>query len=322
MRVIAALRYGPLNRLEVVELPTPEPGRGEARVRVCASALNPADHKVVLGTMKFLHARNFPLVVGYDFSGTIEALGPGVAHVKTGDEVFGFLPYSSGNRRGAFAETLISRADELALKPPGVSHLQAAAAATPGLTALQALRDHGRLFGTGSRVLITGVSGGVGSLAVGIARRLGASVTGVGSGRGLELARRYGAENVIDRRSAKVTSEAEGLFDVVFDAAAAYRWRTWNASLKPGGAYVTTLPSVAFFADKIASVFSRTRSSFVIVKSRTADLRLLGEWLASGLEVPLDSTIPVRDVAKGLARLENGEVVGRIAVDVLNRFEG
>src|SRR5271154_348082 len=93
MRVLAASHYGPLDQLQVIELSTPEPGQGEIRVRVVASALNPADFKVILGTMKFLHGRNFPMVMGYDFSGTIEALGPGAESFKVGNEVFGFLPY-------------------------------------------------------------------------------------------------------------------------------------------------------------------------------------------------------------------------------------
>jgi NADPH:quinone reductase len=323
MRVMATKQYGPLEQLQVLELPTPEPGPGEVQVRVCASALNPADYKVILGTMKFLHGRNFPLVVGYDFSGTIEALGPGVVgQVKVGDDVFGFLPYGMGNRRGAFAETLIAKVEELALKPASVSHFQAAAAATVGLSALQSLRDLGRLGKPGSRVLITGVSGGVGSIAIGIARRLGASVAGLGSGKGLELARQLGAETVIDRKSQDAVSVAQGPFDVVFDSAASYRWSQWKALLKPGGAYVTTLPSLTFGVDLIASLFSMTRTRFLMVKSKAADLQLLGEWLADGLEVHLDSTIPVWDVANGLARLKKGEVLGRVAVDVSNQFGG
>lgn len=234
MRVMAANQYGPLEQLRVLELPTPEPSLGEVRVGVCASALNPADFKVILGMMKFLHGRNFPLVVGYDFSGTVEAVGPGVGQLKTGDEVFGFLPYGMANRQGAFAETLIAKVDELALKPSGVSHIQAAAAATPGLSAIQSLRDLGRLGNPGTRVLITGVSGGVGSIAIGIARKLGASVTAVGSGKGIELAHRLGAETVIDRKTSDPISTARGPFDVVFDSAAGYRWSQWRSSTETG----------------------------------------------------------------------------------------
>src|ERR1700677_877231 len=115
MKASAASHYGPLDQLQVVELPLLEPGQGEIRVRVAASALNPADFKVILGTMKFLHGRNFPMVVGYDFSGTIEALGSGVESFKVGDEVFGFLPYGMKNKQGAFAETIIAKVTEVAL---------------------------------------------------------------------------------------------------------------------------------------------------------------------------------------------------------------
>jgi NADPH:quinone reductase len=103
IHALAAQSYGPLDLLEVIDLPLPMPARREVRVRVRATALNPADYKVALGTVKFLHARNFPMVLGYDFSGTVDAIGPEVSNTTTGAEVFGFLPYSPTNRRGAFA---------------------------------------------------------------------------------------------------------------------------------------------------------------------------------------------------------------------------
>jgi NADPH:quinone reductase-like Zn-dependent oxidoreductase len=305
-----------------MDLPLPTPGRGEVRVRVVASALNPADYKVLLGTMKFLHGRNRPLVVGYDFSGTVDAVGPGVTERSIGDEVFGFLPYGPFNKRGAFAEASLAKCDEIAVKPKGISHETAAASATTGLTAIQSMRDLGRLPASGGQVLVTGVSGGVGSIAVGIAQKLNASVTAVGSGAGLELARRLGAVKVLDRTKEDLPENAQsrldGQFDVVFDAAAAYRWRKWRGTLKTGGAFVTTLPSFTFAADKAASLFARTRVHFVNVKSRPADLELLAGWLEKGLEVPLAATIQVRDLAKGLAQLQKAG--GRISVRVADGF--
>jgi NADPH:quinone reductase-like Zn-dependent oxidoreductase len=272
--------------------------------------------------MKFLHGRNRPLVVGYDFSGTVDAVGADVGQRAVGDEVFGFLAYGPFNQQGAFAEALIAKCDEVAVKPKGVSHEVAAAAATTGLTAIQSLRDLGRLPASGGQVLVTGVSGGVGSIAVGIAQKLNASVTAVGSGAGLELARRLGAVKVLDRTKGglpgNLQGQLDGQFDVVFDAAAAYRWRTWRRTLKIGGAFVTTLPSFALAADKAASLVARTRVHFVNVKSRPADLDLLGGWLEKGLEVPLAATIPVRDLAKGLAQLQQSG--GRISVRVADGF--
>ena len=318
MKAIAAPGYGPLNRLAQIEVPVPSPGPGEVRVRVVASALNPADYKVLLGTMKFLHARNRPLILGYDFSGTVEAVGPSVAGVSIGDDVFGFLPYGPGNRRGAFAETLIAKCGELAIKPAQVSHALAAAAATTGLAAIQSIRDLGRLPADGGRLLVTGVSGGVGSIAVGIAKKLKAHLTAVGSGAGLERARRLGADVLLDRAAGPLPGDMQQRFDVVFDTAAVYRWRQWRRTLEPGGAFVSTLPSLAYAADKLWSLFTRTRVHFLNVKSRPADLRLLASWLEEGLEVPLASTIPVREVAQGLAHLQ--EVGGRIAVQVAGGF--
>jgi len=155
MKAMAAPGYGSLEHIAQIDALLPTPGHGEVRVRVVASALNPADYKVVLGTLKFLHARNRPLIVGYDFSGTVDAVGPSVTEVSMGDDVFGFLPYGPGNNRGAFAEALVAKSDEIAVKPSPVSHEIAAASATTGLTAIQSIRDLGRLPAAGGQVLVT-----------------------------------------------------------------------------------------------------------------------------------------------------------------------
>lgn len=315
---MAAQSYGPLEGLRPMDVPLPVPGPGEARVRVAASALNPADYKVLLGQMKLLHGRVWPLVLGYDFSGTVDAVGPRVTEISVGDQVFGFLPYGPGNRRGAFAEALIARVDQLAPKPAGVPHEIAAASATTGVTALQAIRDLGRLPAAGGRLLVTGVSGGVGSISVAIGLKLGASVTAVGTGQGLELARRLGAIEALDRSAGNLPSRIQGSFDVVFDAAAAYRWGAWGSVLEPGGAFVTTLPSLTFVADKLRSLLSSTRVHLVTVKPRRADLERVAQWLKEGLDVPLAATIPVREVAAGLAQLQRSG--GRIAVQVQGGF--
>ena len=318
MKAIAAPTYGPLDQLAQIDAPLPTPGRDEVRVRVVASALNPADYKVLLGSLKFLHARNRPLIVGYDFSGTIDAVGPNVSAFSVGEEVFGFLPYGPFNNRGAFAEALVAKCDEIAAKPRGVSHDRAAAAATTGLTAIQSIRDIGRLPAGGGKVLVTGVSGGVGSISLGVAQKLQATVAAVGSGKGLELARRLGAVEVWDRTDCNLPGDIHEQFDVVFDPSAAYRWREWRRTLKAGGTFVTTLPSLSFATDKFASLFASSRVGFVNVKSRPADLKLLATWLEEGLEVPLASTIPVRKVAQGLAQLQR--TGGRIAVRVADGF--
>lgn len=321
MKAMAVDGYGPLERLRQVEVPEGRAGTGEVLVHVVASALNPADYKVIGGSMTFLHAHTSPLVMGYDFSGTVKAVGAKVTRLAVGQDVFGCLAYGPFNRRGAFAESVVVREGEVGVKPPSVSHRAAAAAATAGLTALQGIRTLGRLP-HGGRLLVTGVSGGVGSLAVGIGVRLGGEVTAIGSGAGLELARALGASMVWDRTRAEVTRAVTGTFDVVFDAAASYRWRQWRHALTRGGAFVTTLPTAAFFVDKVLSLPTRTRAHMVAVKSTTAALDEVGRWLADGLAAPIDSVIAVRDVAAGLERLRAGRAKGRIVVDVEGGFSG
>jgi NADPH:quinone reductase len=319
MQAIASSSYGPVDQLKPTELPLPEPGDPEVRVKVHFSSVNPADYKVTTGTMKILHGRVFPMVVGYDFSGVVDKVGAGVTAVAVGDEVFGFLPYSGATRQGAYAEYVVCAATGLAKKPAGVTHRTAAAAATGGITTLQSLRDLGRLA-SGGHVLIVGAAGGVGAVGVGVARKLGARVTAVCSTHAVDFVTGLGADEVIDRKKQDPLTTATGPFDVVFDAAAAHSWGATRHLLKPGGTYVSTLPSAALFAHIVFSLVTATRVRFVMVKPVADDLVLLGRWLVEGLTVPVESTVPVRGVAAAMQRMMAGEVRGRIAVDVIGGF--
>lgn len=320
MRAMCIEKYGSIEDVLERDVPTPMPRNGQVRVKVHASALGPADHKVALGLNKFLHGRKFPMVLGYDFSGVVDAVGPGESRWKVGDTVFGFLAYGPGNNQGAFAEFVVAQGDQIALKPPKVSHVQAAASATSALTALQSFRDQGKLPSNNTNVLITGVSGAVGSTAVLVARKLGARVTALGSKRGLEIAQRFGAEAVVDRKAQNVVERTQGSFDVVFDPAAAYRWSQWKNKVKKGGAFVTTLPSLAFVADKFKSLASSSSVALAYVKSKKEDLEMLAKWLDGGLEVMVDSVYPVRDLAKAFARYHQGDFTGRIVITVADGF--
>ena len=316
MRALAAESIGSTGNLRVMEVPAPVAGAGELRVRVDHSALNPADWKVVTGASGagFIHAKSFPLVVGYDVSGTIDAVGEGVSDLSVGDDVFGHLAYAGKQKQGAFAELVTIPASAVAKKPAGVSHEAAAASATAGLTALQAMRDVGRLR-AGDRVLIIGASGGVGSLAVGIAKRLGAKVTGVCSTDSVGLVRELGADDVIDRKKEDLGARG-GDYRVVFDTPSASSYRQCSALLASGGTYVVTLPSFAFVTGKVASLFSSKRCAFVIVESKRADLEELGRWLADGLTVAIESRHLVKDGAAAIDAIGAGGRRGRIAMQV------
>ncbi|MHC5020937.1 MAG: NADP-dependent oxidoreductase [Planctomycetota bacterium] len=316
MKAIGTNAPGALSSLQLLDVPEPAAGPGEVRVQVHASACNPADFKIVqrMAGAGFIHAKVLPLVPGCDFAGVLDHVGEGVADLAPGDAVYGHLPYRSANRQGAFAERITISAGEVGRVPKGVEHATAAAAATVGLTALQGLRDQGGLEG-GGRVLVLGASGGVGSLAAGIAKRLGAHVTGVCSSYAVEFVRSLGADAVVDRTTADPLQHTAP-FDVVFDTTGRYSYGACAKVLTPEGAFVTVLPTVGFLLGKIRTLFSRRRCRLVVVRSKRADLEQLGAWLADGLPVQIAECVPVRDVASALERLQAGGRPGKIAVEV------
>ena len=198
--------------------------------------------------------------------------------------------------------------------PEEVSNEVAAAAATCAMTSLQSLRDLGRLP-EGGHALIIGAGGGVGALAVGIANRLGAQVTAVCSTPDVERVQALGADTVIDRKKSDAYA-AVSAYDVVFDTPAVSSFGTVAGCLRPGGAYVTTLPGGALVTGMVRALFSSKRCYFVQVVSRREDLELVGGWLADGLTLTIDSRHKVGDLEVALARqIERGRV-GRVVVDV------
>ncbi len=312
MKVMSMERGG----ASLAEIPTPEPGPGEIRIRVVASSINPAEEKIAAGELvgKFLHGQGTPLVLGYDLSGVVDAVGAGVDDLREGDAVFGHLAYSRSTKFGAFAEFAVTRRDAVALVPEGLPPHIAAASPTVCLTALQSLRDRGRLQ-RGGRVLVIGAGGGIGAVAVGITKRLGAAVTAVCSTKDVERVAALGADEVIDRtRSDPLAGESK--YDVVFDTPAVHSYGQCARLLAPGGAYVTTLPGLGLLTGKLMTLFSSKRCEFVAVESRREDLELVAGWIADGMEVPIDSRHRIGELDDALARQADRQRAGKVVVDI------
>jgi NADPH:quinone reductase-like Zn-dependent oxidoreductase len=317
MRAAILDKNGAFDTLRVGEIGAPAHGADEILVRVHAAAVNPADLKVVTGKDGggFIHAMKFPMAVGYDFSGVVEQVGAKVTTRAVGDAVFGHLAYSRKTRQGSFAQYVAVKPDAVGAKPSSVSHEDAAASATVGCTALQALRDKGRLR-AGQRVLVNGASGGVGSFAVQIARALGAEVWGTASAAKADFVRDLGASRVIDYRETPLSSIGE-TFDVLLDAASMSSFQKTRHLLEPKGAYVTLLPSASLLGGVLLSLFSSTRCTFVTVQSRAADLQQLGSWLRSGeLRASVEKVYALHEVASALTALQSGTVQGKLAVRI------
>ncbi len=317
MRAAMLHGNGHLDSVRMGEIDAPTMGKDEILVRVRAAAINPADLKVISGTDggAFLHAKNFPTAFGFDFSGVVEVVGGDVQGRSVGDEVFGFLAYSRSTRQGSFADLVAVKPDTVGDKPPSISHEEAAAAATAGSTALQALEDKGRLQ-SGQRVLVNGASGGVGSYAVQIASQLGAEVWGTASAAKADFVKSLGAARVIDYKTTPLADIYEK-FDLVLDAASRSSFGEVRSILRPGGAYITLLPSLGLLAGMLRGFFSGRRCGFVMVKSRATDLNRLASWLAEGkLVASVDATFPLDEVPAALAAQQAGKVQGKVAVTV------
>ena len=255
------------------------------------------------------------MTFGFDFSGVVEAVGGDVQGRSVGDEVFGFLAYARSTKQGSFAELVSVKPDTVGDKPSNITHEEAAAAATTGCTALQALEEKGRLQ-SGQKVLVNGASGGVGSYAVQIASQLGAEVWGTASSAKADFVKRLGAARVIDYKTTPLGSIDEK-FDLVLDAASKSSFGKVSSILEPGGAYVTLLPSLGFLMGILTSLFSSKRCGTVVVKSRAADLNRLAGWFAEGkLEASVDSTFSLSEIQAAVAAQEGGKVQGKIAVTV------
>ncbi|MFD8809891.1 NADP-dependent oxidoreductase [Streptomyces sp. NPDC059597] len=294
MRAISQDEYGSPEVLKETELPRPEPGPSEILVSVRAAGLNPTDwkhraHRVFLDRL--------PLVLGWDVSGVVEAVGYGVTLFQPGDEVFGMLPYPHGV--GSHAEYVTGPARAFTHKPASIDHVQAGALPLAALTAWQALVDTARVQ-PGQRVLVHAAAGGVGHLAVQIAKSLGAHVIGTASAPKHEFLRSLGADEVIDYRSVDFRDAVRDV-DVVLDPLSGdTRGRSLDV-LRPGGVLVSLLPGTD--PEEGAKAEARgVRVETLLVEADQAGMKAVAELAAAGaLRAHIEEVFPLAEAAKAHA---------------------
>jgi len=342
MRAAVLTGYGGVERLQLRQVPRPEPGSGQLLVRVRAAGVNPIDWKIRRGRLRLLLPARFPLVLGFEVAGEVEAVGPEVGDFAPGDEVFAML---DGRHGGGYAEYAVAGQAGAALKPEMLGWEEAAAMPVAALTALQALRDVAGL-GPGQRLAVTGAAGGVGHLAVQLAAALGARVTAVAGPDHQEFVRRLGAERAVDYTREDFTAldeagdtgrsdgerqggahqgaadEEAGSFEVIFDAAGAYDFGVCEPALTPGGIYVTTQPGPAIFLAILRAGLSRLvdrgsarRAATLRVKPRGEDLAVLADLVAAGrLRPAIDRVYPLAEVRDAHTASEAGHPRGKIVL--------
>jgi NADPH:quinone reductase-like Zn-dependent oxidoreductase len=326
MKAIVRCDYGLANlKLEDVEKPVPD--NDQILIKVHAVSVNPYDWHFVEGTPYVMRVMGVGLRkpkeirLGADFAGTVEAVGKNVTQFKPGDDVF-------GGRDGAFAEYVCRRAvGAVAPKPAGLTFEQAASINIAGITALQGLRDKGKVQ-PGQKVLINGASGGVGTFAVQIAKSFGAEITGVCSTRNLELVQSLGADHVIDYTKEDFT-KGDQHYDVILDNVGNHSLSEYRRLLTPNGIYVLIgggganeqgfLGGLAKALNAaIYSRFVKQKMGMMMADPSTKDLTLLADMVQSGKIKPvIDRTYKsLSEIPEAIRYVEEGHARGKVVITV------
>lgn len=311
MRAVSQDRAGDPDVLKVVKTRRPEPGRGEVLVRVQAAGVNPADWKTRARGM-FGTGETPPFTLGFDVAGVVESVGPGVTIFQPGDEVFGMPRFP--HPAGAYAEYVTAPARHFAPRPPGLDAIQAGALPLAALTAWQALVDTARIE-AGQRVLIHAAAGGVGHLAVQIAKARGAYVIATASAAKHDVLRTLGADELIDYRTQDVADTVHDV-DVALDSIGGPTWTRSLRTLRPGGILVSLVPPDDTFPVRQAEE-AGVRAVFMLVEPDQQGLREISALVEDGrLRVIVDTVLPLEQAAQAHALGETGRTTGKIVLAV------
>ena len=309
MKAVCIYGYGGPEKLCYEDSPCPHAGEGDVLVRVHASGVNPLDWKIREGQLQDSISHTLPLILGWDVSGVVEALGSGVNRLRIGDEVF---CSPDPTRDGTYAEFVVIRESELARKPSGIDHLHAAALPLAGLTAWQALIETAALS-SGQRVLIHAAAGGVGHLAVQLAKAKGAYVIGTASPNNHDFLLKLGIDQVIDYTTQRF-EESVAPVDVVLDTLGGdLQERSWKV-LRRGGILVSIVspPSAA-----TAIVFG-VRQAFVLAQANAAHLSELSKLVETDkLKAIVETVLPLSDATRAQELSAQGHTRGKIVLRVI-----
>ncbi len=307
MKAIRIHEFGGPEVLRLEEIPEPQPGKGEIRIKVFAAGVNPLDWKVRQG---LAGKPPLPLVMGVDVSGIVDAQGPEGSEFLTGDEVYAKLTPPNGG----YAEYAVANVSQAAMKPKSISFAEAAAIPTAGLAAWQSIFDIAKLE-KGQSILIHGAAGGVGSFAVQFARWKGAYIIGTASGDHLQFLKSLGADQVIDYKTQRFETVAHDM-DVVLDTVGGDTFeRSWGV-LKPGGVLVTTVAAIPEGAPEAHGV----RAERVATTANGRELSQIASVIdESGIKPVVATVLLLSEARKAQEMSESHHIKGKIVLQVADR---
>jgi NADPH:quinone reductase-like Zn-dependent oxidoreductase len=333
MKAVLCEQYGGPEVLAIDDdVSTPRVGPNGVLVRVHAASVNPVDWKLRKGLLAAVRPVRFPVIWGSDLSGVVTEVGPAVTLFKPGDEVYGFKEgYVSKTFRGTYAEFAVVPEKSLAAKPKNLSHEQAAAVPAAALTAWQALLSQGKLK-SGQRVLIHAGAGGVGVMAIQIAKALGAYVAATASARNQDLLRELGADLAIDYAREPIDS-IHPKFDLVLDGVGNSVWASSLRALRVGGRLVTltmdiphersgklkffSVVIVGLISGSLRALVSGKRLAVVRVQPRGGDLEKITGLIEAGKIRPVvEKVFPLEQIAEAHRLSETGHVRGKLIVSI------
>jgi len=310
MRTVVFNQFGNVDVLEHMQQPVPIPKTDEVLVKVHTSTVNPKDTFIRKGRFKRASGSNFPMRTGFDLAGVVVQVGRDITDFAVGARVHGHL---DGFKGGAVSEYVVVPASKIGHLPDNIPFEQAGISLA-GQTALQAIRDNGKLQ-VDQRICINGASGGVGLLAVQIAKAMGAHVTTFTSQRNQAFCLEQGADEAYDYNTDSLTSLSS--FNLYFDVFGNQSYGRIRSQLTHQGRYVTTVPNMRNIRDVLLSRLRSQKAELVVVDSNTADLDLLSQWLVEGKLVPhIDAVYDYDDIAKAHAHIETKHTRGKVIIRI------
>ena len=312
MKKVVYRQYGKVDVLQLAEVDLPAISEGKVLVKVKAVSINPLDWKITKGELKPMTGFKFPKGVGMVFSGSVERVGSDIQRFKTGDQVFGLVDVFKG---GALAEYILVSEDQIALKPSSISFEQAAALPVTGSAALQIL-DKIPSVGNGSEVLINGATGGIGMFATQIAKSKGAIVTAVVSPVGIELARKYGADIVVDYTRENILQRNDR-YDAVIDLSDKLPFEKAKVLMKSRSIYVNTLPEpMAIIKSFINNLLAGKKFKILFLSPSREYLTELAQRASAGMEVAIARIYPMTAFKEAYRDVQKSKINGKVVFSV------
>jgi len=310
MKAAQINEYGHADVLKIADVPVPAVSEGKVLVAVHASSINPFDTVIREGYMKDMIPLTFPVTLGGDIAGVITEVGDGVSELKVGDKVYGQANVVAGNS-GAFAEFAVTAAGQLATTPKDLDFDQAASLPLVGVSALQGIIDHIHLQ-SGQKIFIHGGAGGIGSMAIQIAKHLGAFVATTATGEGVAFVKSLGADEVIDYKAEDFTEKLRD-YDAVFELAGGEEFEKSLTVLKKGGIGVSMIAHADEAKVKELGVTAISQQTQVT----TDHLHALTKLVEDGVVTPqVEKVYPLEQIQQAFKARESGSVRGKVVIHI------